>query len=85
MSARHAELPLDEFVRLLPKTETHLHFEGALSIELLRTVQPDVDLSSWESEFKFGGFEHFLHDLLDGGDDHAEHGRPRHVRQHRVG
>jgi adenosine deaminase len=65
MSARHAELPLDEFVRLLPKTETHLHFEGALSIELLRTVQPDVDLSSWESEFKFSGFEHFLRDLLD--------------------
>jgi adenine deaminase len=65
MSTRPAGLPLDEFARLLPKTETHLHFEGALPIELLRTVQPDVDLSSWESEFKFAGFEHFLRDLLD--------------------
>jgi adenosine deaminase len=59
------ELPLDEFVRLLPKTETHLHLEGAVPIELLRTVQPDVDLSSWESEFKFAGFDHFLAELLD--------------------
>lgn len=65
MSVPSADLPLDEFVRLLPKTETHLHFEGALPIELLRTVQPDVDLRSWESEFKFEGFEHFLRDLLD--------------------
>lgn len=46
VSAPPAELPLDEFARLLPKTETHLHFEGALPIELLRSVQPDVDLSS---------------------------------------
>ncbi len=65
MSAGYAQLPLDEFVGLLPKTETHLHLEGALPVELLRTVQADVDLSSWESEFKFSGFEHFLGDLLD--------------------
>lgn len=65
MMARYDELPLAEFVRVLPKTETHLHLEGALAIELLQTVQPGVDLSCWESEFKFEGFEHFLRELLE--------------------
>ncbi|MEY4546547.1 MAG: hypothetical protein RL685_2742 [Pseudomonadota bacterium] len=54
-----------EFAKLLPKTETHLHFEGALPIELLRQVQSEIDLSSWDDDFKFDGFDHFLGDLLE--------------------
>ena len=65
MALPHATLPLAEFVRQLPKTETHLHFEGALPLELLRTVLPEVDLSSWRSGFKFDGFDHFLVSLLE--------------------
>lgn len=56
--------PLSEFVRLLPKTETHLHFEGALPLELLRQVAPEFSSSSWQGNFKYDGFDQFLHDLL---------------------
>jgi adenine deaminase len=64
METLRSEPSIVEFARMLPKTETHLHFEGALPIELLREVQPGVDLSSWDADFKFDGFEHFLGDLL---------------------
>jgi adenosine deaminase len=65
MTVPYAELPLREFVGLLPKTETHLHLEGALPVDLLRTVQPGVDLSFWDWDFKFRSFEEFLHSLLE--------------------
>ncbi len=34
-------LPLTEFIQALPKTETHLHIEGALPYELLHAWQPE--------------------------------------------
>jgi adenosine deaminase len=34
------DLPLRDFVQALPKTETHLHLEGALPYELLHAWQP---------------------------------------------
>ena len=51
MSEPLAQIPIADFVRLLPKTETHLHFEGALPIELLREVDPGVEIPSWTSTF----------------------------------
>lgn len=36
-----AALPLGDFIQALPKTETHLHLEGALPYELLMAWKPD--------------------------------------------
>ncbi|HWO13334.1 MAG TPA: hypothetical protein VNN80_27730 [Polyangiaceae bacterium] len=64
MTVSRPELSIAEFCRRLPKTETHLHLEGALPSDLLREVQPEAELSSWQADFKFDGFDHFLRDLL---------------------
>ncbi|HEX2861209.1 MAG TPA: adenosine deaminase [Lacunisphaera sp.] len=56
-----------DFVQALPKTETHLHLEGALPLELLRRVRPEFAQPpiSWAHNFKFRDFAHFEKDLLD--------------------
>ena len=50
------------FINRLPKTETHLHIEGALPFELLQRLDP-VQFAhppaSWLPEFRFGGFPEF--------------------------
>jgi adenosine deaminase len=59
---------LSKFVQSLPKTETHLHIEGALPLELLRRVRPefcDRTPDSWAPRFKFRDFAHFEAELLD--------------------
>ncbi len=58
---------LRSFIQSLPKTETHLHFEGALPLELLQRVRPEFSRppASWASEFKFRDFAHFETELLD--------------------
>ena len=58
---------LFNFVQSLPKTETHLHLEGALPLELLRRVRPEFAQppASWAHNFKFRDFEHFEQELLD--------------------
>lgn len=58
---------LAAFVQALPKTETHLHLEGALPFELLRRVRPDFrnPPASWDWDFKFRDFAHFEAELLD--------------------
>ncbi|MBI5771189.1 MAG: adenosine deaminase [Verrucomicrobia bacterium] len=38
---RHARSPVREFIRSLPKTETHLHLEGALPYEMLHALAPE--------------------------------------------
>jgi adenine deaminase len=55
------------FAQSLPKTETHLHLEGALPLELLRRVRPEFaePPPSWAKNFKFRDFAHFEKDLLD--------------------
>jgi adenosine deaminase len=55
------------FIQSLPKTETHLHFEGALPLELLQKVRPEFRLppASWAANFKFRDFAHFEAELLD--------------------
>jgi adenosine deaminase len=58
---------LRDFVQALPKTETHLHLEGALPLELLQRVRPDFAQppASWAPDFKFRDFAHFETELLD--------------------
>lgn len=58
---------LRAFVQSLPKTETHLHFEGALPLGLLRQVRPEFTRppASWSRDFKFRDFGHFEQELLD--------------------
>jgi adenosine deaminase len=55
------------FVQSLPKTETHLHIEGALPFELLQRVRPEFTAppASWAHNFKFRDFGHFETELLD--------------------
>ncbi len=58
---------LPVFIQSLPKTETHLHFEGALPFELLQRVRPGLTKppASWAPDFKFRDFAHFERELLD--------------------
>jgi adenine deaminase len=58
---------LSSFIQSLPKTETHLHFEGALPLELLQRVRPEFKQppASWAPDFKFRDFAHFETELLD--------------------
>ncbi len=55
------------FAQSLPKTETHLHIEGALPLELLRRVRPEFaePPPSWAHNYKFRDFAHFEKELLD--------------------
>jgi adenosine deaminase len=59
--------PLRDFIRALPKTETHLHIEGALPWELLCETRPDkysTPPASWAPDFRFASFAHFEGELL---------------------
>jgi len=59
--------PLRDFIRSLPKTETHLHIEGALPWHLLCELRPDkysTPPASWAPDFRFDSFAHFEGELL---------------------
>lgn len=58
---------LKAFIKRLPKAETHLHFEGALPLELLQRVRPEFKEppASWAFNFKYRDFAHFEGELLD--------------------
>ena len=62
-----ADTTLTDFIRMLPKTETHLHIEGALPWELLQRVRPELTRppDSWAPDFKFRDFAHFDTELID--------------------
>jgi adenine deaminase len=62
-----ADSSLLAFIQSLPKTETHLHIEGALPFELLQRVRPEFKQppASWAHNFKFSDFGHFERELLD--------------------
>lgn len=52
----------------LPKTETHLHIEGALPFALLQARFPEKFIeppASWHPAFKYRDFGHFETELLD--------------------
>lgn len=59
---------LKSFLRRLPKTETHLHLEGALPWELLNNLDParfPEPPASWQDHYKFSSFEQFETELLN--------------------
>lgn len=68
MTRTPPDTSLAAFVQSLPKTETHLHLEGALPLELLQRVRPEFrgrTPASWAPDFKFADFAHFERELLD--------------------
>lgn len=59
---------LKQFIRDLPKTETHLHIEGALPFELLQKMDPEKfaePQACWAPDFKWPTFEDFETHLID--------------------
>lgn len=59
---------LSDFISCLPKTENHLHLEGALPWRLLQNANPgrfDLPPDSWAPDFRFRDFAHFESELLD--------------------
>lgn len=59
---------LKRFLERLPKTETHLHIEGALPWELLSSIEPERFANlpeSWQDHYKFASFAQFEKELLD--------------------
>lgn len=57
-----------DFIHRLPKTETHLHIEGALPYELLQKLDPDAfrePQPCWAPDFKWKCFEDFEAHLID--------------------
>ena len=57
-----------DFIHRLPKTETHLHIEGALPYELLQKLDPEKfsqQPECWSKGFKWKCFEDFEAHLID--------------------
>jgi len=64
--------PMRTFIQRLPKTETHLHIEGALPYRLLQGLEPDRFREPppfWADDFRYPSFENFEQILID----HAIH------------
>ena len=59
---------LRAFLERLPKTETHLHIEGALPWELINELDPQRFSQpplSWQDGYKFASFADFERELLE--------------------
>jgi len=59
---------LKDFLQRLPKTETHLHIEGALPWDFIHRLDPErfsKPPASWDDDFRFGDFAEFETELLD--------------------
>jgi adenosine deaminase len=57
-----------DFIHRLPKTETHLHIEGALPASLLQQLDPakfTQPQACWASDFKWQCFEDFESHLIE--------------------
>jgi adenosine deaminase len=57
----------DDFIRSLPKTEMHLHIEGALPFDLLRKIDPHGNANppeSWRKDFRYKSFADFDRHIL---------------------
>ena len=58
-----ADSELRDFVQSLPKTETHLHMEGACPVEMLRQVDPSKVSPPppfWDDDFRYDSFYSFM-------------------------
>lgn len=59
---------LSQFISRLPKTETHLHIEGALPYELLQQLDTEAfpePQACWAPDFKWPSFEDFEAHLIE--------------------
>ena len=57
-----------DFIHRLPKTETHLHIEGALPYPLLQALDPEAfkePQPCWAPDFKWKNFEDFETHLIE--------------------
>jgi adenosine deaminase len=57
-----------DFIHRLPKTETHLHIEGALPYSLLQKLDPGRFVepqACWAADFKWASFEDFEAHLIE--------------------
>jgi adenine deaminase len=64
----HPEPELASFIQQLPKTETHLHIEGALPWRLLSKLDPKrfaEPPAFWSDDFRYQTFPEFEQALLD--------------------
>jgi adenosine deaminase len=60
-------MDIKNYIKALPKTETHLHLEGALPWSLLQATHPGKYANppaSWAPDFRFRDFAHFETELL---------------------
>ena len=60
-------MDINNYIKALPKTETHLHLEGALPWSLLQAANPGKYANppaSWAPDFRFRDFAHFETELL---------------------
>jgi len=67
VTRNHQEAALAEFIQALPKTETHLHLEGALPYELLMAWKPEEyppDPAFRRSDYRYASFPDFEGILL---------------------
>jgi len=58
---------LEEFIQRLPKTETHLHIEGALPYELLQKLDPARFAATpefWRDDYRYESFAAFEEILI---------------------
>jgi len=58
-----ADADLIEFVQRLPKTETHLHLDGACPFDLLQELDParySQPPPFWDEHFRYESFAHFV-------------------------
>ena len=61
---------LADFIARIPKTETHLHLEGAIDWRLINEVAPEVmpgQPRSWADDFKYKSFAEFEDEIVDPG------------------
>ena len=67
MSRAEVDPSIATFVQSLPKTETHLHIEGAVPWELLQETYPgefDFTPGAWASDFRYPNFSQFEEEIL---------------------
>ena len=58
----------EAFIHRLPKTETHLHIEGALPYSLLQQLDPEQfsgPQDCWAQDFRWESFEAFERHLIE--------------------